>query len=52
VLEVCNGGDLLSTLKKEGGRMKEDKTKKYIRQICKAMHYLHEKGIIHRDLKP
>ena len=32
--------------------MSEDKVKKYVRNICKAVELLHSNCIIHRDLKP
>jgi len=34
------------------GRLPEEKVKKYIRQICTAVQFLHNNEIIHRDIKP
>ena len=33
-------------------RLRENVAKKYIRDITRSIHVLHENGIIHRDLKP
>jgi serine/threonine protein kinase len=51
VLEYMEGGTLYSKLAKEG-RFSERETADVIRQIAKAVEYLHDLGIAHRDIKP
>lgn len=50
VLEYCEGGPLSDHLKKVR-KFDEVHVTKYLRQLCRALGYLHERGIIHRDLK-
>ncbi|KAL4509455.1 hypothetical protein ABPG73_022671 [Tetrahymena malaccensis] len=53
ILEFCDGGDILSLMKKnEDKRFSEEIAIKYFRQITEAFKMLHSKGIIHRDIKP
>lgn len=51
VMECCDGGDLFSELEKIR-RYPEELARKYIRQVCRALAYIHSRGIVHRDLKP
>ena len=55
ITEYCNGGDLLSCLKKYKNLyyypFSEEIVQHLMRQIVSAMKYLHQKRIIHRDLK-
>ena len=55
ITEFCNGGDLLSCLKKYKSLyylpFSEEIVQHLMRQIVSAMKYLHQKRIIHRDLK-
>jgi len=50
MLEYAENGSLLK-LVKDLGRIPEDITCTYVRQVLMALAYLHEAGIIHRDLK-
>lgn len=52
IIELCEGGELLDRLHGQiGHRYSEKIACKYIRSICGAISYCHEKGIVHRDLK-
>lgn len=50
--EFCGRGDLYNYLQKHGVPLVEREALKYLRQILKALEYLHSKGISHRDVKP
>lgn len=51
--ELVTGGDLFSFIEsKGGGGASEVETAVIVRQILKAVEYLHERRIVHRDLKP
>lgn len=49
--ELVTGGDLLSYLDMKG-KLTEPQAAVIIRQILKAVEYLHENAIVHRDIKP
>ncbi|EAU93156.2 STE/STE11 protein kinase [Coprinopsis cinerea okayama7 len=49
-LEYVPGGTVGSLLVKNG-RLREEVTKSWLRQILQGLDYLHGKGILHRDLK-
>lgn len=50
IMEYCQGGSLKTYLQKEK-KIEEQKAKKIIFQMCRALFYLHEIGIAHRDIK-
>lgn len=51
VMELCQGGDLLSYVRKRR-RLKEDNAKYLFKQIISGLHYIHErKFVVHRDIK-
>ena len=52
VMEFFSGGDLDQYIKKNKGKISEQKASKIMYQISNGVQYLHEFGIIHRDLKP
>lgn len=51
VFEKMEGGSLLETIERRG-HLTEQEASMVIREIAKALDYLHKKGIAHRDLKP
>jgi len=51
VMEYVNGGDLKQYIKVRG-RIKEDETRAFFKQIVSGLLYLHSKRILHRDIKP
>ena len=52
VMEFLDGGDLLTYLKKHGGRIEYPDTFALLRPIMKSMIEIHRAGIIHRDISP
>ncbi|KAI9684295.1 MAG: hypothetical protein M1822_005768 [Bathelium mastoideum] len=50
--ELITGGDLYSYIDFKGGRLLDAEAGLVIRQILKAITYLHDLNIVHRDLKP
>jgi serine/threonine-protein kinase len=45
-------GESLDSLLKRVGRLPEEKAVEVARQLCQALHAVHEQGLLHRDLKP
>lgn len=53
LLEPCLGGNLFKLMNKtQSGCLPEKEVRKYIKEIAKAVEYLHKQDIIHRDIKP
>jgi calcium-dependent protein kinase len=54
VTDLCRGGELfelLSSGKNQGFVFREDRAASLLRDMLRAVRYLHSKGIVHRDLK-
>lgn len=51
VFEKMKGGTLLQTIERRG-HLSESEAGLVVRQIARALDFLHRKGIAHRDLKP
>ena len=53
ILEFANWGDLYGLMfKQPNRRFSEPNASNYVRQMIKALIYLHSKNVIHRDIKP
>ena len=50
-MEMANGGDLLSYMKRENRPLSEWQIFNWTEQLLLALRYLHERGVAHRDLK-
>ena len=51
VMELCQGGDLLSYVRKRR-KLKEDNAKYLFKQIIEGLNYIHtQKMVVHRDIK-
>jgi len=57
VMELCTGGELFdriveAAMKHRGTALQETDAARYMRQIMRAIHYLHGQCFVHRDIKP
>eukprot|EP00755_Sulcionema_specki_P024652 Sspe_Gene.81656::Locus_52626_Transcript_1_1_Confidence_1.000_Length_1840::g.81656::m.81656/K08857/NEK1_4_5; NIMA (never in mitosis gene a)-related kinase 1/4/5 len=55
VMELCECGDFSDRIKDAKRRklkFEEERIRKWLCQMCAALHYLHEQDYIHRDVKP
>ena len=51
VMELCQGGDLLSYVRKRR-KLKEDNAKYLFKQMVSGLYYIHQrKFVVHRDIK-
>jgi len=51
ILELCTGGELFNKIVEKGSFCEKDASR-VVRQIVKAVEFLHSIGIVHRDIKP
>uniref|UniRef100_A0A7S1FYQ7 Protein kinase domain-containing protein n=2 Tax=Corethron hystrix TaxID=216773 RepID=A0A7S1FYQ7_9STRA len=52
VTEICEGGDMIDWLSKQGGMLKTEHVSRIIFQLLDAIDHCHSFGVIHRDVKP
>lgn len=53
LLEPCLGGNLFKAMgKSPTNSLPEKDVRKYVKEISKAVEYLHRLNVIHRDIKP
>jgi serine/threonine-protein kinase ULK4 len=51
VLEYAAGGTLYNKIRFGYGGLPKDKVKRYFRDVCRAVEYLHSLKYMHRDIK-
>lgn len=51
VLELLRGGELLERIRRKD-RFTETEASQIMKQLVKAVSYMHDHGVVHRDLKP
>lgn len=51
ILEYCGGGELFDFIISRT-RVEEPLARRFFKQICLTVSYIHSQGIVHRDLKP
>ncbi|KAM6178054.1 serine/threonine-protein kinase Nek3 [Rhynchocyon petersi] len=52
VMEYCDGGDLMQTIKRQKGKFfPEDKILNWFTQMCLGVNHIHKKRVLHRDIK-
>ncbi|CAD8075844.1 unnamed protein product [Paramecium sonneborni] len=52
ILDFCQGGSLLSEIKKRQYKFDDYEIQQIMENILSAIEYIHSKDIMHRDLKP
>lgn len=52
IMEFVPGIPLTRHIKKSGGKLGEEETKKIVGQVAEALDYAHSQKILHRDVKP
>ncbi len=52
IMEYVSGPSLRELLNSEQGGLGPQKAAYFLREMCKGLAYLHDRGIVHRDLKP
>ena len=51
VMAFVSGGELYSKITR-GGKLSDGECCRYVRQLCSALNYCHQKNVCHRDIKP
>ncbi|KAM4700980.1 serine/threonine-protein kinase Nek3-like isoform 2-T2 [Discoglossus pictus] len=52
VMEYCDGGDLMETIKRQRGKLLPEPTiLQWFVQMCLGVQHIHEKRVLHRDIK-
>ncbi|CAL8324155.1 unnamed protein product [Merluccius merluccius] len=52
ILEYVEGGELFDRIVDESSPLTEVDAMVFVKQICEALHYMHQMYVIHLDLKP
>lgn len=55
VMKYIEGANLRAKLQEHGGRLPEDRALAYVRDVCRALIYMHGRApqpVLHRDIKP
>lgn len=52
IMEYCDGGDLVNAVIESEGNLGDGQVMRFMKQMIKAIEYLHTNSICHRDIKP